>query len=263
MSDRTFGVEIEHGNDDLDEDDVRRLLRENELADWAHNVHEDGSGIEVVSPILHVEDGFDKLKKVMALLKANGGWCSEDDGFHVHYGGAEFLDDDEGEKRVINLISSWASNQQIINHMLPKCRRNAHTVQGIDCCMQLDRKKAEELFAYMRNECEPPDRTRYDDTARNNRQGMKHYKIGPKCQDMSRFYALNVQALHRHGTIEIRQHQGTLDFARSASWIRFGHALIECVLEHGELKGFTTARKLCKAIGLKESDITRLETVTE
>lgn len=41
---------------------------------------------------------------------------------------------------------------------------------------------------------------------------------------------LNINSIHRHGTVEIRLHEGTLDFDRAEAWVKFGQYFISNVL---------------------------------
>lgn len=47
-----------------------------------------------------------------------------------------------------------------------------------------------------------------------------------------RYVAVNYTAIARHGTIEFRQHQGTLNFAKIRKWIMFLQSLVEWSKDH-------------------------------
>lgn len=42
-----------------------------------------------------------------------------------------------------------------------------------------------------------------------------------------RYRNLNFQSYGKHGTMEVRQHQGTLDAAKMWAWVRFGQSMMD------------------------------------
>jgi hypothetical protein len=42
-----------------------------------------------------------------------------------------------------------------------------------------------------------------------------------------RYYKLNAESFERHGTVEFRQHSGTIEFKKISSWIRICNAMID------------------------------------
>lgn len=247
LSQRTFGVEIEHGNPTYTCTRVGTLVKEH-FKGWGKVVN-DGSGIEVISPVLCGAKGLDEVKAVMGYLESIGGRMGDDDGFHVHHGAEEFLDK-EGEERTIRLVQSWAANQTVINRCLPERRCDDRVIHNRDngmsasCYKPLWPDRVKEVVDILKTE------------------GDEWGAIGTiksKAARTDRFYAINVNALHKHGTIEIRQHHGTFDFQRCAAWIRFGQSFIETSLSMKKSIGaHRTFGGLCDTIGLSDKDKTIL-----
>lgn len=50
--------------------------------------------------------------------------------------------------------------------------------------------------------------------------------------NFSRYRAVNLMAYQRHGTIEFRQHQGSLNFAKIERWVRFLRSLVDWSITH-------------------------------
>src|SRR6266576_5043152 len=109
LSSRTFGVEIEHkqpkfkcGADcsmmRIGHGSCQASMTAAELVKafptW-NDVHTDGSGVEVVSPILCGDDGLKELEGVMEKLRECGGRVYQADVLHVHYDAQEYLVEDE------------------------------------------------------------------------------------------------------------------------------------------------------------------------
>src|SRR5262245_17713517 len=100
MGSDTFGVEIECFTRDVSREEVARRVRDsgvlcqtenlNHLTRTHWKVTTDGSlgsvanSMEVVSPALDGEEGFDALRKVSAALVASGGRINKRCGLHVH-----------------------------------------------------------------------------------------------------------------------------------------------------------------------------------
>lgn len=198
MRERRFGVEIEFGSRQTNHVQVRNLLRQSRLfkgaSRWGDNVGSDGSGIEVRSPILQGKDGFKQLEAVLHYLKEEcGGYVTRADGLHVHHDAPEFIGDFDA---LVRLVKSWSANQEVIKKMV-------HPARTYNACPRWTRDYVTAL-----------ERT---DPALAIHQGWGRR-------------ALNIDALREHGTIEIRQHEGTLDFDKAKSWIEFGQHFIESTL---------------------------------
>lgn len=233
VADRTFGVELEFNFQNSPDYDLRRdglggarsLLSQNGFSDWLRHIHGDGSGIEIPSPVLQGKDGLAELAAVLSLLNEYGGECTEDDGTHVHHGAEEFKHDKE---LVIRLLKSWKENQPYIFSMVDDYR-----VSG-------------EGYLW----CKP-----WSDAA------IKQYEESDtRVTYWDRYYSLNVNPLGRtHPTLEIRLHEGTLEYDKIAAWIKFGQYFIaSCLNRKHPIKACGDADTLLKRVRVPKSAAEKL-----
>lgn len=155
-------------------------------AEWGELFGWDGTLIELRSPILKGPSGFKELRKVMNLLLDHGGYVTEEDGLHIHHDAPEFV---RNQELVLALVESWYENNEHIYNLVHR-----------------DRVDGWASPAWHEH-----------DVARL-QEGSDYYNFGRK--------DLNINALRKHGSIEIRLHQGTLSFEEAEAWIRFGQAFI-------------------------------------
>jgi hypothetical protein len=64
---------------------------------------------------------------------------------------------------------------------------------------------------------------------------------------------LNIQALSRHGTIELRAHEGTLDYESVFSWVRFGQAFIGSIVSGSGDIISSSPRDLARKVNLSRN----------
>lgn len=203
---RKFGVEIECGFPG-GPNAVRRLLGFGES--WRHDgwiVGSDGSGVELKTPPLQGQHGFEILAATMDKLKENGAYVTEADGMHVHHDAPEFA---SSFGKTHQLVHSWVNNIRVIEQMVHPDRRD------YDAC--------------------PPwrehDLRTLDDLYR-----MRGEVAGEAIRQFYYFgrHDLNIMALSEHGTVEIRLHEGTLDPDVAVAWIQFGQRFLHGVLRRAE-----------------------------
>ena len=175
----------------------RRIASEEEIK-TAWRVIPDGSvanGCEVVSPILSGDAGLEQLRMVVRALKAAGATVDASCGFHVHVDARDL-----SAPEVINAVSRYARYEaQIDSFMAPRRRGNqsqwCRTMSVVATNM-----------------------TTQGDGA--NLTSVVNLAGG-------RYYKLNVHAYLRHGTLEFRQHAGTLNIQKMVHWIVFAVQFIE------------------------------------
>jgi hypothetical protein len=157
-----------------------------------HQLHEawssvyDGSvrGAEVVSPILD-PIRLNEASTVARLLLGAGGKVDRTTGYHVHIGARGLTHDN---------IANWYTNWNIL-----------HDAIGV-------------LVAPSRlnnQYCSPVSRSHAEANASRIRGGSISDING------SRYQSFNLQAFDRHGTLEIRLHQGTLNGTKAVAWAKF------------------------------------------
>lgn len=219
-ADRKFGVELEFDFQGQGTLAVENLLYRNGFSRWAEDVHEDGSEIEISSPILQGAAGFRELKGVMQLLTAHGGNCYRSDGGHVHHDAPEFIDDPTATER---LLDSWVNNRHLIEQFVEASRRNSYVCPPW---------AAPDIKRFKTHINDPPIVHEYSIDAIMRWRGVdrdRAIKLA-SCWSGNR-NDLNLSSLGEHGTIEIRLHEGTLDFNVLYPWIKFGQYLLNEALK--------------------------------
>lgn len=160
-----------------------------------------GHGIELVSPILRGEEGMAVAALAVNTLQGIGGKTDKTCGLHVHVGMDGLVGRD-----VVKIMDLYTANQENINKLIARSRwRNIY--------------------------CQP-----IDNATRNSRvvndfasatTALETMRLGNALQYYDRYHAVNLASYAKYGTIEFRQHQGTLNGEKLTSWVRFLLALVE------------------------------------
>ncbi len=209
---RKFGVEIECVADvNLLRTAIRNAGVSVQREDYNHQVRDywklvpDGSlnyrgaragyePIELVSPPLSGREGMEELERVCQALRNSNTLINRSCGLHVHH--------DANDLTMLGaraMARNWAHYQNAIDTVLAPSRRGS---ARNSYCMPYTLSHAEII-----------------DNGRNLRQVMN--SIG------TRYLTLNYTSFQRHGTIEVRQHQGSIEFSKIAHWIQFGQMVFE------------------------------------
>lgn len=150
------------------------------------------SGFEIVSPILEGQAGLEELKKVCEALTEVRAKINKSCGMHVHFDASQM-----GIREVKNLMLNYATYEKHIDSILPNSRRgNTNTY-----CQSLQNDKAKIESATSVRELASAIGTRYR--------------------------KINLQSFVRHGSIEFRQHSGTIEFEKIKNWVLFLHNLVD------------------------------------
>jgi hypothetical protein len=148
----------------------------------------DGSA-EIVSPIL-TDDSLNEARTVARALQGAGARVTQAAGFHVHMGY-----DRIGKDALAQLVVNYYAVHHATAKLVAPSRLNsrwAHTVDSI---------RAERIADAIRNET-----------------------LNWDSQD--RYYSLNLNSIARHGTIEFRLHQGTLNPTKALAWVNYLTAFV-------------------------------------
>ena len=191
--DRRFGVELECvAPAGASVESTTSLLRSNGYSDWrcVYDGSLSGRGVEAVSPVLRGEAGLEQLTRVCALLKDNGYTVNRSCGTHVHH---EIRDLDL--PAIKRFARSWANNQHLIDGLVSDSRRGSRDPSYCGTFRASDADRVESL------------------------ENIAHFRG-------DRYKTLNFASYARYGTVEVRQHQGTLNAAKLTQWIRFAQAMI-------------------------------------
>lgn len=156
----------------------------------------DGSlseGFEVVSPILQRQAGLEEVEIAARALEDAGAYANRTCGFHVHFDASVLH-----IKHVKSIFHRYADHETEIDAFMPASRRgNMNTY-----CKSLHNLPW---------------------AAFDNADSMISLA---NAQD-SRYYKVNLRSYQRHGTIEFRQHSGTVNFVKICNWVRFLSAFID------------------------------------
>lgn len=242
---RQFGVEIETEGASVDSitREFRRVGLTIRYFGYTHEVQTswkivtDSSlrdGLEVVSPILKGAAGRRELRLAMQALQAAGATVSRRCGLHVHH---DVQDLTAGG--IFRLVKQWQESQAVTSGLVAPSRRGVNTYCS---ALTADDVHYAQRWADQHGH----------DTAVPYAQG------GPR---LDRFKSLNITSYGLYGTVEIRQHQGTLNAAKALAWVSFGQAMIERA-KQGDATAPSTIRELlasCEEHGLDSGTAAYLE----
>jgi hypothetical protein len=147
-----------------------------------------GSGHELVSPPLRGEDGIDSVRKACRWLRENGARVDSSCGLHIHH-----EVNDLGARGICRVVRTYADHQDLLNWLVSSSRRSPH-----------------HTYARPLTSSDASFIERHNGT-----------------QASTRYLAVNVYSFARHGTLEFRQHQGTLNAQKIEAWIRLGQGLCD------------------------------------
>jgi hypothetical protein len=173
-------------------------------------------GAEFVSPILQGAVGLAEVEKVARALHAMGATVNKRCGFHVHVGAAN-----EQANFFRSALRLYSRNEWLIDAVMPLSRRGNN------------------------NEYCQPIRLRdiTDDSTRSEilrTVNVRHAK-------------LSVASYSRHGTIEFRQHAGTVEADKASFWIKFCLRLCNAA-QAGRQEAAESLAGLLDSIGAAEDE---------
>lgn len=147
--------------------------------------------IECVSPILSdTEDGFNTLKTCLTVLNRAGASVNRSCGLHVHVGLNGYKDTE-----IVNIYKNYQKLERLIDSFMAPSRRG-------DC------RWAKSIL-----------NINYDGIPTIGALQSRMYN--------DRYYKVNPMAYSRHHTVEFRQHQGSVDYEKISTWVKFCCKLVE------------------------------------
>jgi Putative amidoligase enzyme. len=152
------------------------------------------NGFEIVSPILIGENGLNQVRRVVNALEAIGARVNTACDFHVHF---DIGDLDVHAMR--SIVARYALFETEIDAFMPLSRRRDNnadclSMHGIASSQRL--KDASTIIELT------------------------------EAQE-GRYFKVNLQSYSYHGTIEFRQHPGTVSAEKAINWIKFLAAFID------------------------------------
>jgi len=196
---RRFGVEIEFLG--IARTRVEAALRSGDLpSGWSVksdlSVHGgSGYGLELVSPPLRGEDGIDSVRRACRWLRENGASVNSSCGLHVHHEARDL-----GAPGIARVARIYTDHQELLNWLVSPSRRGG--ASGTTFAQPMARRDIEFTESHL-----------------------------PSLVAHTRYLAVNVNSYGRHGTVELRQHQGTLNTQKVEAWIRLGQGLCDAAAE--------------------------------
>lgn len=179
-------------------------------------------GAELVSPILRGDAGLEQLRVVCRALTAANVKVDRRCGFHVHVGVAgESLD------TLKRLVTNFAHFETVMDQLVSASRRNNQYCRPV-VVGQSQRAASPWQLA-----------------------GLVNYG--------GRYSKLNVAAYLRHGTVEFRQHQGTIDAQKAVEWVRLCLGMVRAARGTGNREPATLGG-LMQHIGAGEASCRFFET---
>lgn len=218
VSTRFFGIEIEFTG--VARTEVEEYLRLNapnvvaEVEGYGHAVvphwklitdssvtdSADDYGSEAVSPILSGTAGFNQVRAVMEAITACGGRVDRSCGMHVHHDARDL-----SPVHLATLVRLYVDNQSAIDGLVAPARRASTSPQWCGPVSEYEKTRICEVLA--------------DETSS---RDDRNYNL----RRFDRYRTLNVTSYAKYGSIEFRQHQGTLNPEKAFAWIQFGQAMV-------------------------------------
>lgn len=159
-------------------------------------------GGEVVSPILVFPRDAAVLKAVLEAMRGVGAGVNTTTGLHVHHGVRGYLTQVD-EFRA--LVGNFVNAQRTMDNLVSASRRQ-------------------------NGYCEPMGS--FDVATAQHWTTLRDVRAL-----VSRYRSLNLEPFARLGTVEFRQHQGTLNFSKIMAWVELGQAMIRAAKQGVALTG--------------------------
>lgn len=240
---RTFGVEIEFVSSNLTRREVAMKLRQAginvQAEEYNHNVGDywkvitDSScGYEVVSPILQGEQGLKDTEAVLdAMSVMHGVTVNRECGIHVHVHLGGYT-----PHNAANLMKTYMKYEQEIDMTLPPSRR-ATLGSGNRYAAGMVQAYSNNWGCSDRNSLLQSYNKRYELAFKKYTQIQTQWKAGDLTDSDAmyklyrvmgtRYTTLNLECFQRYGTVEFRQHGGSLNSEKVCTWIVFCTNLVD------------------------------------
>lgn len=158
------------------------------------------NGGELVSPPLSGPEGLEQVRIACRALQSVGAHPSASTGLHVHHEMSGQTVESFGRA-----FNTWMMNQDNIDALVARSRRASQW------CRRLTASEVRVI----------------SDT-------IRAYGMGNHTRTrfrIDRYKSLNVASYPKYGTVEIRQHQGTVNAKKIVAWIEFGQAFFKTALQ--------------------------------
>lgn len=251
-NDFTFGCEIEISRGGASAADCYAALRAAGIKAEHHRsahlprsnpqswvVCPDGSCAgEIVSPILRGQDGLALLAKVCDTLLAAGATVDTSCGLHVHVGARNVLTIGQLQ----NLAKMFLRHEAAFDQILPPSRRNGSN--------RFCQRQGPSQFVGSNDPASRlalADKLAAIDNARNVEALARIMNGGYEpgsAYTGHRYFSLNFQAWMRIGTLEFRQHSGTVESRKVVEWVKLIVGFVSRATQMDAVKNDTTQATL-------------------
>jgi Putative amidoligase enzyme len=169
-------------------------------------------GLELVSPPLTSAEMEVQLKTISEVLNRIGAKVDRTCGTHVHH---EI--DDLTVDHIKNIYRIYTKHEEHINELMPASRRQAYNAPR-GYCLGISPTEMTKIEAATTIE-----QIRY--------------------AQETRYRVINFQAYVKYGTIEFRQHSGSIDFTKLFNWILITQSLIASAKKKKQIKPMSESAK--------------------
>lgn len=166
-------------------------------------------GVEVVSPPLSGADGFAEITTAVNALRAAGFRVDRSCGLHVHHEVSDLTGAEIG-----SLVSFYTGHQSALDSLVAPSRRSTVHAALLGPINAVEREGLVRRLSAITG-----------DTAAEKITSARSLGFGDR--PAARYRVLNVHSFGNYGTVEFRQHQGTLNARKIEAWVRLGQAVIE------------------------------------
>ncbi|MGL5460731.1 MAG: amidoligase family protein [Cetobacterium sp.] len=179
-------------------------------------------GLEIVSPILTDLEELKIVCETLSTLEKDGEVkVDRSCGVHIHHDINDFTMDN-----IKNLFFLYSKYEEAIDNFMPKSRRESNNV----FC-----KSVKNIIGRV-NSCET-----LEDIKLNVCGANSMYSNASASRSGSRYHKLNINSYIVYGTVEFRQHAGSLNFEKISNWIMITLKMLETA-QGKKVKARTEAR---------------------
>lgn len=161
-------------------------------------------GFELVSPILQGENGLMQVAIVGDTLERLGAKVNTSCGLHVHIDGRDLT-----VNSMSRICKMWLKYETCFDSIVPASRRNNRFALGIRSKFAT----LEAAFAKL--------------ATATSIQGLTRIMNSDNFGGSSRYHKLNLESMVRHGTVEFRQHSGTVNGLKMVNWVKLVGGFVE------------------------------------
>lgn len=157
--------------------------------------HSNGGGWEIVSPPLYGNKGIKQIDRVVKALRKAGASANSSCGLHVHVDAGDLQSID-----LANIVLRYSKFEDKIDNLMPKSRQknnNTYCRSVKSIAQKISKRKINTLSS------------------------MEPFEFVDKISGGDRYKKINIEAYIAHGTVEFRQHFGTVDEKNITNWIQF------------------------------------------